>query len=344
MKSMTYKIGPLEKCHHNTPRSQMKPKVSIIEMNDYNTSASDTDSIEKDYTSDSANSREDLTKKQDDVQANSGNINEDVIIKENAVDANNKDNGSDQRSDRLSTSDATSDTNESGFGTVDDESDEKCEDHINEIKTVTQPPVVYQPLQQKGSQQNQAYISDISSGCPTNNSSQQSDNIGKYPQGIKLPSLQGPRQIIYELNKNNIKSSDDIANILHDNSSINSSSSSDDQGSSNCLHSLMNRLNKCYYSCFCCFPTSTGSQTPLCCTWLSIFCCCCPIFGLVSMYLTKRSKKLKLNQKYAKAEKYSNLAEKLNIAALICGVIFYAIAVFMITLVIFMYWRHNNTL
>ena len=211
---------------------------------------------------------------------------------------------------------------------------------INETKPSATPPpiIVYQPLQK--SQPNQIpYVSDTSSSCPMTT---QSDTVGKYPQGIKLPSLHGPRQIIYELNKSTAKSTDDIANILNDNSSINSSDESSHDGSS-CLRSLLGRLNKCYYGCFCCVPTSS-SHAPLCCTWLSIFCCCCPLFGLVSMYLTRRSKKLKLSQKYAKAEKYSNYAEKLNIAALVCGVIFYAIAVFLITLVIFMYWRHNNTL
>lgn len=191
MKSMTYKIGPLEKCHHmNTQLRSQKPKVSIIEMNDYNGSASDTDSIEKDYVSDSANSREDLTKKQGTTSENNGSsINEIVVINN---DVNDKDRDHDHRSDHLSTSDSTSDTNESGFGTVDDESNEKCDsvNHMNEIRTITQQPpiIVYQPLQQKNSQHNQGYISDISSNCPTN-SSQQSDNIGKYPQGIKLPTL-----------------------------------------------------------------------------------------------------------------------------------------------------------
>lgn len=198
MKSMTYKIGPLDSHHMNSQRTQ-KPKVSIIEVNDYNASASDTDSIEKDYASDSANSREDLTKKQDATKNDATSImNEIVVIAGNRNDpadnddVNDKDSGHDQRSDHLSTSDAASDTNESGFGTVDDESNEKCDsDHMNEIITVTQQPpvIVYQPFQQKNSQQNQGYISDISSSCPTNNSSQQSDSIGKYPQGIKLPTL-----------------------------------------------------------------------------------------------------------------------------------------------------------
>lgn len=151
----------------------------------------------------------------------------------------------------------------------------------------------------------------------------------------------GPRQIIYELNNKNSKS-DDIANILQDNSSINSLSSSDDTGNSSCGQSFMRRLNKYYTNCFCYSASSNTRRAPVCCTWLSIFCCCCPLLGCISIYFMNRSKKLKLNQKYAQAEKYSNYAEKLNIASLIFGVIFYAIAVFLITLVIFMCWRNQN--
>lgn len=242
----------------------------------------------------------------------------------------------DHTGDHLSSSDTAS-SNESGFGTVDDEIDDEKAEHIAQSENKESQPqiILYQPLQQH----NQGFIKDISSNC-SSNTSKESDNINKYPQTIKLPTLQGPRQIIYELNKN--KQSDDIANILNDNSSINSSNSSDGTNGSNCIQTLMHRMNKCYYKCFSCYSTTAHSQSSLCCNWLSIFCCCCPLLGCISLFLTNRSKKLKLNQKYAKAEKYSNYAEKLNIASLIFGVIFYAIAVFIITLVIFMYWRHHN--
>ncbi len=132
IKAMTYKIGPLEKCHRLTvDSSTQNPKISIIEMNDYNNIASDSDSIEKDYASDSANSREDLTaKKEQRDESTRGQLTEVVVVssKSGEVDIS-KDSGHDQRSDRLSTSDSAS-TNESGFGTVDDEheTDEKIED------------------------------------------------------------------------------------------------------------------------------------------------------------------------------------------------------------------------
>lgn len=318
MKSMTYKIGPINRNHQHIPEKSINEtsKIDVIKLNDYTTS--DSDSIEKDYEDNS-----------------SGEVNLDIQKEDNmseiVVVANKNGEVEDQRSDHLSNYDTAS----SGFGTVDEENEHEKNDAINKVE-IKPPIIIYQPLQQQ--QQNRVYTNQLSS---SSNNSQQSDNINKYPQPIKLPTLQGPRQIIYELNKNK---SEDVTNILHDNSSINSSSSSDDNRRSNCVQSMLNRLNKFYYSCFCCYSSSShANQNPLCCTWLSIFCCCCPLFGLISLYLTNRSKKLKLNQKYAKAEKYSNYAEKLNIASLICGVIFYAIAVFMITLVIFMYWRHHNT-
>lgn len=308
MKSMSYKIGPLE--------NPNLVKDSCVKLNDYNLH-SDSDSIEKDYDEESPNDEECESAS----HMRDGCMNEIIVV----PGVNKAENFEDPR-DHLSNSDTAS-SNESGFGTVDDEVDHDKPDSRQESEGQECEPqvIVYQPLQQH---QNQGFINEMSSSglsSPT----QQSDNINKYPQPIKLPTLQGPRQIIYELNKN--KKSDDNANILHDNSSINSSSSSDDTGRPNCMHSLFNRMNKCYYSCFCCYPT-----------WLSIFCCCCPLLGCISLYLTNRSKKLKLNQKYAQAEKYSSYAEKLNIASLIFGVILYAIAVFMITLVIFMYWRHHN--
>lgn len=331
MKSMTYKIGPLEKNDHSHI-IEKKTLQSVIKLtNDYNNISDDSDSIEKDY--DEPPNEEDDTPKQI-RELKMENINEIIVIPgTNKNSKNIHENDGFINEENLSNSDTNS-SNESGFGTVDDDIDNNSTEKINEkSKNESQVPeiIVYQPLKE---QQNQGFIKENnSSSCSSSSTSQQSDNIvNKYPQSIKLPTLQGPRQIIYELNKN--KNSDDIANILHDNSSINSSSSSDDHGHSrSCLHQLYNRFNKCYYSCFC-IPK---------CTWLSIFCCCCPLLGCISMYFTNRSKKLKLNQKYAKAEKYSNYAEKLNIASLIFGVIFYAIAVFMITLVIFMYWRRNTS-
>jgi hypothetical protein len=147
---------------------------------------------------------------------------------------------------------------------------------------------------------------------------------------------------------------DDSINILSkkNNNSMNGSSSDVSIVSTNgtqstryrdCCTMLSETMNKYYYSIFCCYSTTSHApHTPLCWSWLSIFCCCCPLLGLISLYFTHKSKKLKLKNKYEEAEKYSGYAEKLNIAALIFGVIFYAIAVFIITLVIFMYWRKTT--
>ena len=236
--------------------------------------------------------------------------------------------------DQLSHSDTVS-SSESGFGTVDDEIDNQIQEDSNKIEknpTNTSNQIVhqYQPLQQKQNQMSDVFGKQTGSNeSNIQQQNQQADKSEKYQQPIKLPTLQGPRQIIYEL-KNK---SDDITNILNDNSSINSSSSSSDSsGRFGCCKSAFSKLKKFYCSCFCCYSTS----------WLSIFCCCCPLLGCLSLYFTNRSKKLKLKHNYAKAERYSDYAEKLNIAALIFGIIFYAIAIFLIALVINMYWRNNN--
>jgi len=287
-----------------------------IKLNDYNNMSDDSDSIGKDFNDEQ-------------------NKLDEIVVVENKAFRHNDDD--DNMNDQISNNSDSASSNESGFGTVDDELDnenEKKVENDNKKKESVPNVIVYQPLQQK-----QGLFNEVKSN--SSNSSQQSDNISKYPQSIKLPTLQGPRQIIYELNNKNNKS-DDIANILQDNSSINSSSSSDDTSHLGCGQSFMRRLNKYYTNCFCYSASSNVRRAPVCCTWLSIFCCCCPLLGCISIYFMNRSKKLKLNQKYAQAEKYSNYAEKLNIASLIFGVIFYAIAVFMITLVIFMCWRNQN--
>jgi hypothetical protein len=172
-------------------------------------------------------------------------------------------------------------------------------------------------------------------------------SIGKAIQTQNsFPLLQPPRQIVYELNNNH---SEDVINILNENSSINSSLSSENEiNIKNCCSKVFKKIVSYYYSCSCCYltsnysPSSNGS-TPFICSWLSIFCCCCPILGAISLFLNARSKKYKLKQKYELAERYSGYAEKLNIAALIFGVIFYAIAFFIITLVIFMFWRSKSS-
>ena len=244
-------------------------------------------------------------------------------------------------------SDTDSSSNESGFGTVDDELDnlglnKNPKTNSHEIKTVTTNINLnradlndgnYKPLEDQLQQgKHNDDLSNINSNITYEN---------RF-QPLHPLKLQQPRQIMYEIRKNG-NNSDDNANILHDNSSMNSSSSSTSNPITNCCTSFIEKINKFYYSCCCCYSTTLQTnQTPLIWSWLSIFCCCCPILGCISLYFTRRSKKLKLKQKYELADKYSSCAEKLNIASLIFGVIFYAIAFFIITLLAFMFWRHNN--
>ena len=231
----------------------------------------------------------------------------------------------------------TASSSESGFGTVDDENENN-----NNAKTQSIMPIAnqYKPFQ---SFQNQDLSNNKSNKA--DESTNRENNNDKFQQHqIRIPNIQGPRQIIYQLNSNS--NSDDIANILtsNDNSSINSSLSSSSNRFNNCCSSIMENLNRCYYSCFCCYSTTSHTnQTPFIWSWLSVFCCCCPILGCISLYLSNRSKKFKLKQKYDLAEKYSNYAEKLNIASLIFGVIFYAIIFFLICIFIFMHWRQTKT-
>lgn len=221
-------------------------------------------------------------------------------------------------------SDSNSST-ESGFDTVDDEVESaKAE------STSTNQYAPLKPSQQPDLNSNSKDAGDINE-----------DKSFQQQHQIRIPNIQGPRQIIYQLNQNN--QPDDIANILNDNSSINSFSSTSSNRLNNCCSNMMEQLNRCYYSCFCCYSTTSHtSHTPFIWSWLSVFCCCCPILGCISLYLTNRSKKFKLKHKYDLAEKYSNYAEKLNIASLIFGVIFYAIVFFLICIFIFMHWRQTK--
>lgn len=230
----------------------------------------------------------------------------------------------------------TASSSESGFGTVDDDIENHSAASSNNNNN------------NSNKQQSQSGVEIGISKCElaqqANNQSPESagQSVGNNPSlgqssiSRQFPILQPPRQIIYELSKNggnsntnNTNNADDVINILNDNSSINSSISSSNSSLTNCCSSMVERLTKFYYSCFCCYSTTSHTnQTPCIFSWLSIFCCCCPLLGGISLYLTHRSKKFKLKQKYDLAEKYSNYAEKLNIASLIFGVIFYAIAFF----------------
>lgn len=152
---------------------------------------------------------------------------------------------------------------------------------------------------------------------------------------ISFPILEPPKLAIYELNH-----SDDVINILNENSSINSSTSSNRR--SNWFIRFFQSIYDFLCSCFCCYTTNPHQNQPLFCSWLTIFCCCCPLLGGISLLLNYRSKQYKNKQKYELADKYSGYAEKLNIAALIFGVIFYAIGFFILTLVLFIYWKINH--
>lgn len=261
------------------------------------------------------------------------------ILKKLAPLSSNNDSSKQQKSDSTSSS-------ESGFGTVDDEIESNG--HVN-----TQTQKLNKECLQEIIIQNDKNMSPHSAN--SNNKSimdirldqygkmeNEKDSTGNSSQQLPMssfPILQPPRQIVYELNTNN-NNSDDAINIL--NSSVNSSMSSSSSSNRNCCSKLMYKLLKFYYKCCCCYA-SGQDEKPFICTWVSIFCCCCPLLGCISLYLTHRSRKYKSKQNYDLADKYSNCAEKLNIASLICGIIFYAIAFFMITLVLFMYWRPNHS-
>jgi hypothetical protein len=292
----------------------------------------------------SNNLKKPFTKKSNNAEINSAKENS-ILDVTKAFNSNSKElniqkNENKNLNDRLDKQTDSISSSESGFGTVDDENEnnasKKCvqntEKNIsnksklcNMESTLDSSNVVFKSL--------------------STNNNNSSTVLGKTLQN-SFPLLQPPRQIVYELNSNR---SDDFINILNDNSSLSSSISSENGITlKNCCPRLFNKLVSFYYSCFCCYLTSNYSAnspntTPFVCSWLSIFCCCCPFLGAISLFLTHRSRKYKLKQKYDLAEKYSNYAEKLNIAALIFGVIFYAIAFFLVTLVIFMYWRSKSS-
>jgi len=240
-------------------------------------------------------------------------------------------------------------SSESGFGTTGDEENDNISNTYKQqspttsnstnMQAISTLPINHcQPLPQE-QRNNQGLISQ-----------QQALDSNELKISNSLPVILPPsRQIIFSglANSSNKNNSEDVVNILNDNSSLNSSFYSMNSNNNRvfrCCSSIFNYLIKFYYSCFCCYSTTSHTNhTPLIWSWLSIFCCCCPVLGGLSLFLTHRSKMYKRKQKYDLADKYSNYAEKLNIASLIFGVIFYAIAFFLITLVIFMYWRPHNS-
>lgn len=230
-------------------------------------------------------------------------------------------------------------SSESGFGTVDDEIEshknnvEKCETNLVESQdkeVISQNNVIIENKQsdslvKKMLQQQKSVDSNTS------------ESANLTPAQISFPILQPPKLVAYELNH-----SDDVVNILNDNSSMNSSTSSTNTSNSNCCIRLFEKILTFLCSCFCCYSPNSQNNQPLVCSWLTIFCCCCPILGGISLFLNHRSKKYKQKQKYELADRYSSYAEKLNIAALILGIIFYAIGFFILTLVLFIYWKVNH--
>lgn len=242
---------------------------------------------------------------------------------------------------------ASSSSAESGFGTVDDEMLEQNTTNKSSSK----------PGQSLTMNVNECQTDKtLGSHCYNNKLLPNSLPI-LQPPGRQFGSSNGASTCedavnILSSQPGNLIGSSNVRYHLHETSSLNSSLSSSDQSLTfgNCCQKAYNKLLALYYGFFCCYLSNypdpnnpNPHNTPFVCSWLSIFCCCCPLLGAISLYLTHRSRKYKLKQKYDLAEKYSNYAEKLNIAALIFGVIFYAIAFFLVTLVIFMFWRSKSS-
>jgi len=190
IKSTTHKIGPLEKCAELTAaigNSEQKHQQSTRSGKDAYDSNSDSDSIVKDYDE---NGEKDL--RGDSAKERIGEI---VVVPNSKRD--NSGFEEDQR-DHLSSSDTAS-SNESGFGTVDDEPEneaggKRAEAIGNEESGGSEANdkypsavITYQPLQQRLREDS---AKEVSCGSSSSSESQQSDSISKYPQSIKLPTLQ----------------------------------------------------------------------------------------------------------------------------------------------------------
>ena len=359
MKSMKYKIGPFEsdpngketkivitKLKHinnaNITQSPNSPSIKKQRLN--NSEEKNDDDVDSDYE-DELNQV--VVLNSNNVNSNCNELDDIIVLPSNNSNSNvlpvyEEDGDEEAAIVRQVGRVNSASSSESGFGTVDDENEHQNTNTPANLTSNIMNECAPLPQEQKsGLVQQQSIESSASSSDNVN-----AGNLSKQ----MLPILQPPRQLMFGLNgngngANNNNNSDDVINILNDNSSINSSiSSTTSNRLSSCCSSIIERLVKFYYSCFCCYSTTSHqSHTPMIWSWLSIFCCCCPLLGAISLYLTHRSKMFKLKQKYDLAEKYSNYAEKLNIASLIFGVIFYAIGFFIITLVIFMYWRPHHS-
>lgn len=178
---------------------------------------------------------------------------------------------------------------------------------------------------------------DVSSTSSSNDSASEENTLKKtlypskmYKEAASLPIIDSLLKTT-DSNKKLFTNDDHV--IILTSGSLTSFNDQDDDEKSTRLNSIAHYL--CCF-CRCCKITNTMFWS-----WLSIFCCCCPLLGGISLYCTYKSNKYKLKQKYDLADRYSSYAEKLNIASLIFGVLFYAVIFFMLTLVLFMYWRHS---
>ena len=369
MKSMKYKIGPFElnnisnkidegpivlknkspilnKTDNQLNRSNSRKNASYNQENDpsiemqinYDADVDELneivicDGVKSGNPNISANKKRNFTKSNTSVSTNSSASLSPV---KNSIEETRLNNNS-PITDTISSS-------ESGFGTTGDEENESEHPKIsnsNSIHIISSLPINQsQPLPQE--QRKTGFVSQ-----------QQNSDSNELRNPNILPIIHPPsRQIIFSglSNSSNKNNSDDVVKILtNDNSSLNSSNysvnSSNNSRAIRCCSSFLNRLIRFYYSFFCCWSTTSHTnQTPLIWSWLSIFCCCCPLLGGISLFLTHRSKTYKRKQKYDLADKYSNFAEKFAIASLIFGLIFWFCIFFLITLVIFMYWRPHNS-
>lgn len=240
------------------------------------------------------------------LNTNAGSTDNKMIIKIGDEDVEIEKNDVHKKlTDNLSTS-----NDESCFGTVDEINSIESDNSTNPKDT----------------------IAILNINCPIVNS------INLFQQQ-QAHSLDTQYQINQDLNQQQPKSSniyDDQLVIL--NTSFHSSFTS---SSSSTFSRRLEENRFLRYLCFCC--TCCKTKNTMFWSWLSIFCCCCPLFGLFSLYCTYKSKKYKMKQNYELSDRYSSYAEKLNIAALIFGVLFYAVLFFIITLLLFMYWGKHNT-
>lgn len=251
-----------------------------------------------------------------------------------------------ERSDQMLISGAISsskaaDTNsshscESGFASTADEESAECASSTSSSSSCGIASNEISPRIETAQQMNansESQKQNLQSKTPNEQSQQQFRAIPPFlqsSQSVSIINLDG-NAVPHTKHSTVFENNDDNLVIL---STSFSSSLNSDSEPKNALQRLM------YYLCCCCRCCNVSNT--IFWSWLSIFCCCCPLLGGISLYLTRRSNKLKMKQKYELADKYSNCAEKLNIASLIFGILFYAFAFFMVTLVIFMYWRHSN--